>query len=87
MADTPVTPMAITIEKIKEALVLQLVGGVKKERKDGMITRGDMHILLIGDPGAGKSQLLKNLCVLSGLFGKKQCASNQQHFTGTPSIL
>jgi replicative DNA helicase Mcm len=46
-------------EKIKEALVLQLVGGVKKERTDGIITRGDMHILLIGDPGAGKSQMLK----------------------------
>jgi replicative DNA helicase Mcm len=46
-------------ERIKEALVLQLVGGVKKERTDGMITRGDMHILLIGDPGSGKSQMLK----------------------------
>jgi replicative DNA helicase Mcm len=46
-------------DKIKEALVLQLVGGVKKERTDGIVTRGDMHILLIGDPGAGKSQLLK----------------------------
>jgi len=46
-------------EKIKEALLLQLVGGVRKQRPDGVITRGDMHVLLIGDPGAGKSQLLK----------------------------
>ena len=46
-------------EKIKEALLLQLVGGVRKKRQDGVVTRGDMHILLIGDPGAGKSQLLK----------------------------
>ncbi|MGM5487587.1 MAG: minichromosome maintenance protein MCM [Nanobdellota archaeon] len=48
-------------DKIKEALMLQLVGGVKKKRDDGVRTRGDMHILLIGDPGAGKSQLLKRV--------------------------
>ncbi len=46
-------------DKIKEALLLQLVGGVRKTRSDGVVSRGDMHILLIGDPGAGKSQLLK----------------------------
>ena len=48
-------------DKIKEALLVQLVGGVKKERDDGNKTRGDIHILLIGDPGAGKSQLLKRV--------------------------
>jgi len=46
-------------EKIKEALVLQLMGGIKKVRTDGTRTRGDMHILLVGDPGSGKSQLLQ----------------------------
>ncbi len=56
-----VAPSIFGYEKIKEALILQLVGGVKKERADGMITRGDMHVLLIGDPGSGKSQLLKRL--------------------------
>jgi len=45
-------------EDIKGALILQLVGGVKKERKDGSVTRGDMHILLVGDPGAAKSSIL-----------------------------
>jgi replicative DNA helicase Mcm len=48
-------------DKVKEALVLQLAGGCRKERPDGVITRGDMHILLIGDPGSGKSQLLKRI--------------------------
>ncbi|MDO8655980.1 MAG: minichromosome maintenance protein MCM [Nanoarchaeota archaeon] len=48
-------------DKIKEALVLQLAGGSRKVRPDGMITRGDMHILLIGDPGSAKSQLLKRI--------------------------
>jgi replicative DNA helicase Mcm len=46
-------------EKIKEALILQLIGGIKKVKKDGTVTRGDMHVLLVGDPGAGKSQLLQ----------------------------
>ncbi len=54
-----IAPSIYGHDKIKEALLLQLVGGVRKIRNDGMITRGDMHILLIGDPGAGKSQLLK----------------------------
>ncbi|MDP3734060.1 MAG: minichromosome maintenance protein MCM [Nanoarchaeota archaeon] len=48
-------------EKIKEALVLQLAGGCRKLRPDGIVTRGDIHILLIGDPGSGKSQLLKRI--------------------------
>jgi len=48
-------------DKIKEAIVLQLAGGCRKIRADGIITRGDMHMLLIGDPGSGKSQLLKRV--------------------------
>ncbi len=39
---------------VKQALVLQFFGGVRKVRDDGVTTRGDMHVLLIGDPGAGK---------------------------------
>jgi len=52
-------------DRIKEALLLQMVGGVKKRRIDGTITRGDMHILLIGDPGSGKSQLLKRVDIIA----------------------
>ncbi|MEW5897108.1 MAG: minichromosome maintenance protein MCM [Nanoarchaeota archaeon] len=48
-------------EKIKEALVLQLSGGSRKIRPDGVITRGDLHVLLVGDPGSAKSQLLKRI--------------------------
>lgn len=48
-------------EKIKEALILQAVGGVMKKRQKGSKIRGDIHIMLIGDPGAGKSQLLKRI--------------------------
>lgn len=52
-------------DKVKEAIILQLLGGVKKVRTDGVITRGDMHILLVGDPGAGKSQLLKRAQIIA----------------------
>lgn len=48
-------------EKIKEALLLQMMGGVRKQRKDGIVTRGDIHILLCGDPGCGKSQMIKRI--------------------------
>ena len=63
-----VSSMAPTIyghEEIKEALLLQLLGGVRKERKDGTVTRGDIHILLIGDPGCGKSVLLSRIIKLA----------------------
>ena len=46
-------------EHIKKAIVLQLVGGVKKIHPEGGRSRGDIHILLVGDPGTGKSQTLK----------------------------
>jgi len=47
--------------KIKEALLLQLMGGVRKERNDGVTTRGDIHVLLVGDPGSGKSQMIRRM--------------------------
>ncbi len=62
--DMMISSLAPTIyghDKIKEALILQAVGGVRKKKQKGSTIRGDMHILLIGDPGAGKSQLLKRL--------------------------
>ena len=52
-------------ERIKEAMLLQFVGGVRKSRTDGVNTRGDIHLLLIGDPGSGKSMLLKRAAVVA----------------------
>jgi replicative DNA helicase Mcm len=46
-------------ERIKEAILLQLLGGVKKLKSDGGSTRGDIHLLLVGDPGVAKSVILK----------------------------
>ncbi len=54
-----IAPSVFGYEEIKQALVLQLFGGVKKRRADGTDARGDMHILLVGDPGVAKSVILK----------------------------
>lgn len=52
-------------DDIKKALLLQLIGGVTREKKDGGMIRGNIHILLLGDPGVAKSQLLKKACMIS----------------------
>jgi replicative DNA helicase Mcm len=54
-----IAPSIFGHEQIKKAIALQLFGGVKKSREDGVKSRGDIHILLIGEPGTGKSQLLE----------------------------
>jgi replicative DNA helicase Mcm len=58
-------PSIYGYEKVKESLLLQLVGGVRKVRSDKVVSRGDTHILLIGDPGSGKSALLKRISAIS----------------------
>jgi replicative DNA helicase Mcm len=64
-------------EDIKLAILLQLFGGVRKMEEDGKLKRrGDFHILIIGDPGAGKSKLLK---------GAMKIAPKSQYSTGPSS--
>jgi len=60
-----IAPAVYGHEKIKEALILQLFGGVHKTKTSGNETRGDIHVLLIGDPGSGKSQLLRRISGVS----------------------
>lgn len=52
-------PSIYGLEEIKESIILQLFGGVPRTLKDGTKLRGDIHLLLLGDPSSGKSQLLK----------------------------
>jgi len=54
-----IAPTIYGNNEIKEAIAIQLFSGVRKIRKDGTAVRGDIHILLIGDPGVSKTQLLK----------------------------
>jgi replicative DNA helicase Mcm len=49
-----IAPSIYGHEPIKQALLLQMFGGVHKSRDRGVKSRGDIHILLIGDPGSGK---------------------------------
>ncbi|GBN36275.1 DNA replication licensing factor mcm5-A [Araneus ventricosus] len=44
---------------IKKAVACMLFGGSRKRLPDGLNRRGDINILLLGDPGTAKSQLLK----------------------------
>lgn len=52
-------PSLYGLREIKESIILQLFGGVPQHLRDKTHIRGDIHVLLIGDPASGKSQLLK----------------------------
>jgi replicative DNA helicase Mcm len=54
-----IAPTIWGYEEIKESIVLQMFGGVKKISSDKTTSRGDIHLLLIGDPGVAKSVTLK----------------------------
>jgi len=54
-----IAPTMFGLDDVKLAIIFQLFGGVPKLLKDGTKIRGNIHILLIGDPAAGKSQLMQ----------------------------
>ncbi|EMD37775.1 hypothetical protein CERSUDRAFT_105677 [Gelatoporia subvermispora B] len=53
-----IAPSIYGHEDIKTALALSMFSGVRKDR-DGHRVRGDINVLLLGDPGTAKSQFLK----------------------------
>jgi len=54
-----IAPSIYGYKDVKEAILLSLIGGEDRELRDGTRIRGKIHLLLIGDPGVAKSQLLK----------------------------
>jgi len=60
-----IAPTIYGLDVEKDALVLQLFGGIAKEMPDGTHTRGDIHMLLVGDPGTAKSQMLSYMAKLA----------------------
>ncbi len=74
-----IAPTIYGNEDVKEAVALQLFGGIPKEMPDGTHLRGDIHMLLVGDPGIAKSQILRYVVTLSprGIYtsGKSSTAA------------
>jgi len=58
-----IVPAVVGHERVKEALLLQLVGGVKKNQQQ-TIKREMIHILLVGDPSVAKSVMGKSIIQL-----------------------
>ncbi len=54
-----IAPGIYGFDEVKEAIVLQLFGGIPHVLPDGNRIRGNIHILLTGDPGVGKTMFLK----------------------------
>merc|ERR1719180_694723 len=54
-----IAPSIFGSEDIKKSIACLLFGGSRKRLPDGLTRRGDINVLLLGDPGTAKSQLLK----------------------------
>ncbi len=72
-----IAPSIFGMDEQKKAIALQLFGGCHKEMDDGTNLRGDIHILLIGDPGVAKSQILRYMSNLAprGIYASGKSAS------------
>ena len=57
-------------EDLKMASALSLFAGTRKKKPGGSYKRGDIHVLFVGDPGTGKSEILKSAIEVSprGLY-------------------
>jgi DNA helicase MCM8 len=69
-------PSIVGNHLVKAGLLLALFGGTTNDgldEKNSVPIRGDLHVLVVGDPGLGKSQMLKACCA---------CAPRSVYVTG-----
>lgn len=57
-----VAPSIYGLKMVKRALAMAMFGGCSKNVDGKHRVRGDVNVLLVGDPGCAKSQLLKYCC-------------------------
>ncbi|TRY70613.1 hypothetical protein TCAL_02324 [Tigriopus californicus] len=58
-------PQVYGLYAVKLALAIVLCGGVERVDESGTRVRGEAHMLMVGDPGTGKSQLLRYAAKIS----------------------
>lgn len=73
-----IAPSIYGYDEVKEAVAHQLFSGVVKNLPDGSRIRGDIHVLLVGDPGIAKSQILRYVVKLAprGVYASGKSASS-----------
>ena len=69
-----IAPALYGLDDVKEAISLQFFGGVTKTLVDGTRVRGDIHLLLVGDPSTAKSATMK---VTTGLVPRGRYVSGK----------
>lgn len=75
---TSIAPAVYGMDDVKDALSLQLISTPPRLLPGGSRRRGDIHVLLVGDPGLAKSQLLRYIKSISprGVFASGKAATS-----------